>query len=296
MNRTRNFSRCGYDGQTSGMSLIRKKKNPGGSNGRPLTCRSCGSYRHLVRECPDSWENMSEINTSNEEEHMVLFTGNNLGDWQQDMDLGNCAILDSACSSKVCGKKWLDGYKDSLDQSDKRNMKQTGSKRMLVFGGGSDGVFCLPAEIAGKEVRIKTDVVQSDILLLLSRNTMKTAGVKMDLENDSATIFAKEVTLNLTASGHYSVSINRTRKELVTKVLKTGKEAAINKCNPQQEKRKTALNDKVFWNMNLEDNHLEIDRQGQLSKGGDFDCEIDKQVKNQNTLDPCVLNKIVKQE
>ena len=77
MNRTRNFSGCGYNGQTNGMSLIRKKKNPVGSNGRPLTCRSCGSYRHLVRECPDSWENMSKINNSMEDEHMVLFTGDN---------------------------------------------------------------------------------------------------------------------------------------------------------------------------------------------------------------------------
>ena len=82
MNRTRTFSRCEYNGQASGMSLIRKKKNPVGSNGRPLTCRSCGPYRHLVRECPDSWKNMSKLNTSMEEEHMVFFTGNNLGDWQ----------------------------------------------------------------------------------------------------------------------------------------------------------------------------------------------------------------------
>ena len=74
MNRTRNFSRYGYNRQTNGMSLIRKK-NPVGSNGRPLTCRSCRSYRHLVRKCPDSWENMSKINTSMAEEHMVLFTG-----------------------------------------------------------------------------------------------------------------------------------------------------------------------------------------------------------------------------
>ena len=164
---------------------------------------------------------------------------------------------------------------------------------MFVFGGGnqlkSDGEFRLPAEIAGKEVRIKTYVVQSDIPLLLSRNTMKTAGVKMDLENDTATIFRKEVTLNLTASGHYSVPINRTRKELVTKVLNTGKEAAINKRNPQQEKRKIALNDKVFWNMNLENNHIKIDRRGQLSKGGDFDCEIGEQIKNEKyTRSVCV--------
>ena len=202
---------------------------------------------------------------------MVLFTGNNLGDWQLDMDLGNCAILDSACSSTVCGKKWLEGYIDSLDQSDKRNIQQTGSRRIFMFGGGnqlrSDGEFLLPAEIAGKEVRIKSDVVKSDIPLLLSRKAMKTAGVKMDLENDTATILGKEVTLNLTASGNYSVPINRTRKEMVTKVLYTGKEAAVDKCNTQQEKLSTVPNDKVLCFMDLEDNHVKIDRQGQLSKG-----------------------------
>ena len=99
----------------------------------------------------------------------------------------------------------------------------------------SDGIFLLPAKIAGKEVRIKTAVVQSDIPFLLSQKAMKTDGVRMDLENDTVNIFGKEVTLNLTASGHYSAPIHRTRKELVTKVLNTGKEAAINKCNPQRE-------------------------------------------------------------
>ena len=73
MNRTRNFSRCGYNGQTNGMSLIRRKKNPVGSNGRPLTCRSCGSNRHRVRECPDSWENMSKINNSMEDERIWCY-------------------------------------------------------------------------------------------------------------------------------------------------------------------------------------------------------------------------------
>ena len=36
----------------------KKKLNPFGSNGKILLCYSCGSYRHLVVECKDSWENM----------------------------------------------------------------------------------------------------------------------------------------------------------------------------------------------------------------------------------------------
>ena len=53
---------------------------------------------------------MAKINFNVEEEHMVLFTGYTLGDRQQNMDMGNSAILDSACSSTVCGKTGLDSY------------------------------------------------------------------------------------------------------------------------------------------------------------------------------------------
>ena len=69
------------------------------------------------------------------------------------------------------------------------------------FGGGiklrSKGEYSIPAVIVGKPVTIKTDVVNSDIPLLLSRTTMKNADVKMDLEHDSAGIFGHDVTRNL---------------------------------------------------------------------------------------------------
>ena len=87
MRGTRNLSSCRYNGQTSGTSMIRKEKNPVGSKWKTISCRSCGSYRHLAKECTDSWKNMSKINTNAEDEHMLLFTVYNLGDWQQDMDL-----------------------------------------------------------------------------------------------------------------------------------------------------------------------------------------------------------------
>ena len=45
----------------------------------------------------------------------------------------------------------------------------------------SEGEYWLPVVIAGKEVTIRTEVVKSDIPLLLSREAMKTAGAKIDL-------------------------------------------------------------------------------------------------------------------
>ena len=38
--------------------VMKKKLNPLGLNGQILLCKSCGSYRHFVADCPDSWENM----------------------------------------------------------------------------------------------------------------------------------------------------------------------------------------------------------------------------------------------
>lgn len=209
-----------------------RKMNPLGPDGKTLTCRCCGSYRHFIAECPHSWETASKgsiqkrlakVNIA-EDENVVLFTGYNKGDIAQlGIDAQNCAVLDSACSSTVCGENWLQNYISSLNQIDKERIKQTVGTRTFKFGGGerlrSKGEFKLPAVIAGKEVFIRTDVVDSDIPLLLSRRAMKTAGVKMDLESDTAMIFGKDVALNLTTSGHYCIPIDRAEKILAEEVF-----------------------------------------------------------------------------
>ena len=104
-------------------------------------------------------------------------------------------------SSTVCGDKWIKNYIQSLDPSDKNKIKRIDGQRVFKFGGGtclkSTGEYSLPAVIAGN-VTIKTNVVESDIPLLLSRTAMKKAAIKMDLENDTANIMGKEVALNLT--------------------------------------------------------------------------------------------------
>jgi len=204
---------------------IKKRMNPTGADGQVLTCKSCGSYRHLVADCPDSWENLSKVNIAEteEDEHVVLFTGYQKENISQlAVDARNCAVLDSACSSTVCGETWLNSYIMSLPADEQAKVKTNESPRVFKFGGGtrlkSQGEYCLPAHVAGKDVTIKTDVVQSDIPLLLSRSAMKTAGVRLDLENDTATIFGKDVALNLTTSGHYCIPIDKTESIPVASV------------------------------------------------------------------------------
>ena len=60
------------------------------------------------------------------------------------------------------------------------------SQKVFIFCGHrkllSEGQYVLPAVIAGKRVTIKTDVVDSDIPLLLSKNAMKKACVKLNFK------------------------------------------------------------------------------------------------------------------
>ena len=100
-------------------SAKNKKINPVGTDGQTLTCKCCGSFRHLIANCPDTWENQPKVNLT-EDEHVVLFTGYNNNEIARlGVDARNCAVLDSACSSTVCGKAWLDGYLKSLDKEDR---------------------------------------------------------------------------------------------------------------------------------------------------------------------------------
>ena len=41
-------------GQRGQVQNVKRKMNPAGPDGKTLTCRVCGSYRHLMKDCPDS--------------------------------------------------------------------------------------------------------------------------------------------------------------------------------------------------------------------------------------------------
>ena len=162
---------------------------------------------------------MAKVNIV-EDEHAVLFTGYDKEEVRRlGVDARNCVVLDSACSSIVCGDSY---YIQSLDKDGRQKVKQTEGQRVFEFGGGtylkSKGEYSLPSVVAGKEGMIKTDVVESDIPLLLSRTAMKKAAIKMDLENDTSTTMRKEVALNLTTSGHYCIPIDKSEEVPVESV------------------------------------------------------------------------------
>ena len=252
--------------------------NPLGRDGQPMTCKCCGSFRHFLRDCPDSWENTRKGKPSNfnkpKEEDAVFFTGCS----EQDMtvfisEAYNCAVLDSACSSTVCGEKWLETFLETLSEGERRAVQRHSSSRIFKFGGGtrlhSGGEYVLPVLLAGQRVFVRTDVVESDIPLLLSRETMKRAKVKLDVENDTAEILGKPVSLNVTSCGHYCVPLcedvtveqvhavkldNLAGKDRKSALLKLHRQFA----HPSRGKLEALLRDAGVWRDNFKDDIEDI--------------------------------------
>ena len=54
---------------------------------------------------------------------------------------------------------------------------------------------------------LNTDIVASDIPLLLSRKSMKKANMTLDFKNDHAVIFDQSIQLIVTKWGHYAIPI-----------------------------------------------------------------------------------------
>ncbi|KAI8519243.1 hypothetical protein Bbelb_025000 [Branchiostoma belcheri] len=186
--------------------------NPKTRYGDYLRCHCCGSFRHLVQKCPDAHMQEAHVTANNAEtgddQFAVLFTGASkclMSELSTEASL--CAVLDSACSSTVCGVAWLKQYLSALSDKDQKYVKQEASSNVFKFGGGeklsSLGKYSIPAKLAGKDVLIVTDVVDSDIPLLLSLDAMKKANIVLHTRDDRATIFGRSVNLNLTTSGHY---------------------------------------------------------------------------------------------
>ena len=130
-------------------------------------------------------------------------------------DSFNCAILDSACSSTVCGEDWINCYMETLNDKQKQNVKIFPSKTWFKFGDGvklqSLKKIRIPCEIAGTRCHIDTDVVACDIPLLFGKPSMKRAEMTLDMVNDTATIFDRKVHLDSTPSGHYFIPLSFTK-------------------------------------------------------------------------------------
>ena len=142
-------------------------------------CHNCGSYRHTFLDCPHSWENMQKNDVYYVREQVVMFTGYDQTDIQRlGYESRNCVVLDTACTSTVCGDRWLQCYLDTLPDEQLGKIKERPGEKLFKFGGEclkSIKCLLLPRQLAGNEIIISVNVVNSDILMLLSLESIKKA-------------------------------------------------------------------------------------------------------------------------
>ena len=160
-----------------------------------------------MRDCPH--KNHPNV------ENIILYTGASETEaCLLTSEVRNSTVLDSGCTSTVAGKLWIDFYLQSLSNDELSRVNWEKSNKIFKFGGGEtkqsmENITILWV-LAGKHIFIKTDVVDSDIPLLLRKDAMKQAQIKLDLISDTAEIFGTTIMLNSTTSGHYCLPLKET--------------------------------------------------------------------------------------
>ena len=201
----------------------RGRRNPVGYDGRVLKCFNCNSDTHWARECPYATDRNTlfshdirgnKIDDDEEEVQITLMASDNEFDDKIDVLFGEtmgAMILDLGCSKTVCGVGWFEVFLETLNEIERKKVLYEKSTSFFKFGDGkrmpSNKRAVIPCVLGGKNIRIRTDIVDCNIPLLLSKASMKKAGMVIDTNTDTVRVFGKEVKLSTTSIGHYKLSI-----------------------------------------------------------------------------------------
>ena len=197
--------------------------NPKDNKGNFTICRRCRSIYHWISDCPHNVSlnsgksSNSTFYSKNEEDiHIALFQSCSPASSEDQItslvtETFCHGVIDSGCSKTVAGKNWLDDYLGTLSEKDIENIEYYESSAIFRFGDSnpvtSQGKAVLPVVMGGKKVRLETEIVKSDIPLLLSKDTMKAAKAQQDYENDCISLFGTKQDMICTQSGHYAIPI-----------------------------------------------------------------------------------------
>ena len=109
-------------------------------------------------------------------------------------------------------------YLDTLTESDRSKVVVKKSSNSFRFGNGKslnpEKMVTFPAQIGKEDIMIKSDVIDSDLPLLLSKSAMEKANVKIDFSNDVVNMLNQKTNIVFTASGHYAVPISKTSQRV----------------------------------------------------------------------------------
>ena len=201
-----------------------RKLNPMRS-GKVSTCAICNSIYHWAKDCQHSKETNRNregkqgVNkpSGTSDVHFTMFVGctsslesNHLNDLVNESN--GYAILDSGCSTTVCGENWLRNFMEALSTEHRSLVKVEKSNQTFTFGDGKTVVssrkMTLPCWMGGMKGEMCTDVVDCNIPLLLSRKSMKATGMILNFKKDEVSVGGRAIKLKITKSGHLALPIS----------------------------------------------------------------------------------------
>ena len=197
-----------------------KPVNPLGKDGKTMLCKSCGSFRHFVGECPHSHEQKNGVYVTEEVtgapdievDRFILYTAGSEELSRFTAEAINSAALDTACTTTVAGENWIQIYLESLPAYARKQVQGPFPGEKCFKGVGQEVLvslarYIIPAEMGEHPVMIEVEVVKSDIPLLLSKEAMKKAKMVLHMDEDYAEIFGRKVMLDTTSAGHYVIPL-----------------------------------------------------------------------------------------
>ena len=169
--REKSWNRQGKDSQRpiKANSVVRKKINPSGADGKILKCLSCGSFRHLLDDCPDSWENMyKKKNMENEHRKVLCHSARAVLDgsrvWEEATNKSQSGVIEEL-STEVTGlKEEIIGLKREIKQIKiGKNRKLDGMRECFKLQSEEqEGETCLSSvlgELGGEMNNLKSEVI-----------------------------------------------------------------------------------------------------------------------------------------
>ena len=189
----------------------RSRRNPVDMNGQVSKCLSCGSMYHWRMNCP---------NMQQEKPSFTMYT-NSIHECYMSKLVGETflsGVLDCGCTKTVCGVEWYKEFLSNLNEDDKGCVQETSSQIPYKFG-GSEAInsfkrVVFPIYVGSQRGMLEAEVIESDLPLLISKETMKKTGMILNFDRDTATFNGEEISLDTTSSGHYALSLTKPKNQL----------------------------------------------------------------------------------
>lgn len=188
-----------------------------------VACWYCGKTGHVRRECrklardtaaksptapaaPLAHPAAESGYVANETAHLVLVANGQDGPHlaAQPGDV----ILDIGATATIAGAAWISAYVARMTPTERTAIRSMEAAAVFTFGGGNTQRayerVTLPVHIGGRRCLVQTWVVAGHLPLLMSRKTMSSLGIVLDVAGRRMSVQALDVTvgLNMSPAGH----------------------------------------------------------------------------------------------